>query len=992
MSKRHLFCSLVIMMTMACSVAIAGVFDPEEIQVAPSPSELKLLDFKESEKVLDFDVARSGPRAAVLVQDSSGGARIVFWDIGSPESTTEWVVPKGFGFRSVAWHPLGKSFFLSGIGDTGHVIARVDGRGSSWAFRVIYRAHQEIRRLVPAPRPYIIGSAPNRDEVTKAYRLFFGLKNPDGTYAVRSITEQGSRDYQVIGPKKGFSTFKDAGEQPSRLEALSALPLAFHPAGHILLWEDEKKCFHQALYRRDHWEKRAKLALCGGTLTPAPNGFALIHWQAGAAGVEILSDHGKKKSAQASEYNFLSTPSSVPDGKGIVGTLKRNNRISLAYVPIRVPLADVANAWMYMESIQDEDLLERKGGLLRDLPDEQLYSLYESEAYQCGEYDPSTPTRPYLVTTDIFWELLAAAYEGLFIVAERQQAIPAFWELVDGAEQFFRQTNPASRWTGVFSVLSRMRKSSGDKSGEEAGRAEIQGELALIRKAEGKEVSPVLGKLLDYGELKPRGHYASSEAMITYFKAFKYLTQLAGDVLIPEGDVSAPEEHVHALEELNKMGPEVKARARSWIGAYEAFIPSSRSPVVLRDEQLPIPPYTKHPLNRARIFPLAWGFDNEVLLSTVFHEDWPEVEQIKGPSGSRIIPSGLDVAAALGSRFAAGLLSGEMKKYPPLETTIEDLRTRWQMGKVNENGRANLYGRWIDALAVQWADGVAPPENSRGRELWDTKRLQTGLASWATLRHATVLVNERTAAECGEGAFEPILLAPPRGYVEPDPDTFHAIAAFFRSMEQMVKSWKVSPESTIQMHDTSARKVPKAGTSQHPLEQVVELVNGKLEEALKAGIAIRLEETAAKAALFEKIARKELAGEPLTDKEYEEILYVGRIAEHHFLIFKSLAAEDYALSHPDPMPKIADVSGGGPFNIPFLMAAVGNPMEWDQIVPYFGRKEMVKGAVYSYYEFVSEQLMNDKEWLESLPTRHHPDWASPFVSGSAGSCPPGNPY
>jgi len=47
----------------------------------------------------------------------------------------------------------------------------------------------------------------------------------------------------------------------------------------------------------------------------------------------------------------------------------------------------------------------------------------------------ATPTRPYLVTTDIFWELVASAYEGTFIVQERQQAMPAFWAFVDAARQ-----------------------------------------------------------------------------------------------------------------------------------------------------------------------------------------------------------------------------------------------------------------------------------------------------------------------------------------------------------------------------------------------------------------------------------------------------------------------------------------------------------------------------------------------------------------------------
>jgi hypothetical protein len=955
-------------MALTCSIALAGVFEIDEVQVAPSPSEVKFLDFKPSEKVLDFDISKEGPRAAVLVQDSSGNSRIVFWDFGATASIAQWAIPAGYGFRSVAWHPLGKSLFLSGIHGAEHVIARVETKGDSRDFRVIYKTRREIRRMVPAPRPYIVDPDVDSDEPVKAFRLFFGQKNQDGAYAIRSITEQGARDYQVIGPRKGFSTFKDAGAQPSRLEAPSALPLAFHPAGHILLWEDGKKCFHQALYQRDHWEEKTKIDLCGGTVTPTPNGLGLIHWQPGAAGVTIISDRGGKKDSRASEYSFISTPSSVPDGRGIVGALKRNNGTSLAYVPIRVPLADVANAWMFAETNQDEELLERKGGLFRDLPDDQLYSLYETEAYQCGEYDPSTPTRPYLVTTDIFWELLAAAYEGLFIIAEKQQAIPAFWEFVDEAERFFRQSNPGSRWAAVFSVLACMRECPGKGEGAQPPAAEIEKELALVRKAQGEADSPVLGEKLSYGELKPRGHYTSSRDMSDYFIAFKYLTQLAGDVLLPEGEVPVPQEHLEALEELKNLGSEAKARARSWIGAYEVFISPSRSSLLLRDEQVPYPPYTKYPLNRPRIFPLSWGFDNEVLLATVYHQDWPEAEQIKGPGGERLIPSGLDIGSALGSQFAFGLLSSEMEKYPPLETVMEDLRSRWRINRAKAEARTNLYDRWMDALAVQWADGVAPPDSSRGRELWDTKRLQTGLASWATLRHATVLVNERTAAECGEGAFEPILLAPPRGYVEPDPDTFHALAGLFRSMDRMVKSWNISPENTIQVDDMDSR------------------------EALKAGISRRLEQTGAKAELFEKIARKEIAGEPLTSREYEEILYVGRVAEHHFLIFKSLAKDDFGLSNPDPMPKITDVAGGGPFSVPFLMAGVGRPMQWDQIVPYFGRKEMVKGSVYSYYEFVSEKLMNDKEWIEALPNRRHPDWVSPFISGSAASCPPANPY
>ena len=149
-----------------------------------------------------------------------------------------------------------------------------------------------------------------------------------------------------------------------------------------------------------------------------------------------------------------------------------------------------------------------------------------------------------------------------------------------------------------------------------------------------------------------------------------------------------------------------------------------------------------------------------MLFSTVFHPDLPEAEQVKGPSGPRLIPSGLDIASALGSKFANSLLAGEIEKYPPLGKVLEDLRTRFADRNSLRN-ETNIYNPWLAALALQWADDVASPGGNLDKDLWHAKRLQTGLASWATLRHATVLVNERTSAECGEAAFEPILMTPP---------------------------------------------------------------------------------------------------------------------------------------------------------------------------------------------------------------------------------------
>lgn len=430
-----------------------------------------------------------------------------------------------------------------------------------------------------------------------------------------------------MGPKEGFTVFKDALEQPSRIEAASALPLAFHPAGYILLWEDAKHLFHYSLYDDSHWEKSVKLDypyVSGGGLAMVPNGLTLLHWRPGAGGVTLIADRGRQKEQLAAQYRFLSTPHCLPDGRGIVGPVAKGKATAMVYVPVRIPLADVANAWMFARSKGDQQLLEKNGGLLRDLPDDQLYSLCESEAYSCGQYSPSIPTRPYLVTTDVFWELFGAAYEGIFIVRERQQAIPAFSEFVREADGYFSRVRPSSPWRKVFSLLMNLHQ--GGKASQM-----VLSEVQRIRKADGKEFSPILGKPVDFGELKVRGHYGASREAKSYFEAFEYLTLLAGEAL--------------PLDDLSKMDPGVREKALWWIGAYDFLIAPSRTPMVWKGHWKP-PSYAKHPVE-TRIFPLSWGLDNEILLSTVFHPQWPESEQVKGPSGPRLLPSALGVGTAI---------------------------------------------------------------------------------------------------------------------------------------------------------------------------------------------------------------------------------------------------------------------------------------------------------------------------------------------------------
>lgn len=911
---------------------IESEFDIPELQVSASPERTCEFSFSKLEKVIDYDVSPAG-RIVAVITERGAKSRLKFWIIGQSAISDSLFFPEGFIAKAITWHPVGNALFIMGSSNSAYQIFRIENNGEKWASKLIFTSSNQLRRLVACPRPFITGYDLKTNNTHYAYRLFFGMDNGDKTFRVVSVTEQGKRFYQVIGPAKSFTTNTELNAElsPSEIESSWALPIAFHPAGHKMIWQDNRNNFFVASYERTTWGGLKPInpdLAREGTITPTPNGLGLIHWQKNKPGIEICFIPGNKKETQLPDHLFVSTPSSVPDGKGIVGLIKQNGWYIIKYVPVEVPLPDVQNAWMFISSREELERFQRYDGLFRPNHSDQLYKLYETENYYCNTYDWNSPTRPYFVTTDIFWELFGAAYQGLFIVKERDEAMPNFLKFMNAANNYFK--NSDSKWSKVFTALNELYFN--DHSSNQ--------EIRHIRNAV-DGVSFIHGQYYAYSELKPRGHYTSSPDMEKYFQAFRYFTTILND-------------DQDAIRELEALPAEITQYAETWINSYTGFIAPSRSPRVWEDPEQRLPSYCTYPLKDKSIFPLSWGFDNEVFHSTVYHENFPEALQIKGTEGPRLTPSGLDIASALGSGFAENLLEADFGKYPPLRNVINHLRDNFKDHRNEKDFKRNLYNQWLNAIAVQWADSVAPVLSSKENGLWHTKRLLSGLASWSTLRHATVLVNEKIAAECGEAGFEEILMKAPRGYVEPDPFTFAAIAGLF---EEAVNYVSKTIADRLDVSDS------------YPSEK----------RSLYDGIVARLKEAALEAHAFQSMAEKERKGIELTNDENEKILYVARTAEHLFLIFNSLSNQEYALSIPDPIPKITDVAGDGRIS-PYLMVAVGNAMEWDYIVPFYGRKQIVKGAVYSYYEFGSNEILNDTEWRAIVNRQEFLPWVRPYIT------------
>ena len=261
--------------------------------------------------------------------------------------------------------------------------------------------------------------------------------------------------------------------------------------------------------------------------------------------------------------------------------------------------------------------------------------------------------------------------------------------------------------------------------------------------------------------------------------------------------------------------------------------------------------------------------------------------------------------AAFGSDEALKILIEELKEgqYANYEKTL--LKVKGEIEKLSRNiWNASLYQSWLytlDALIQKPSKGSPIFTKTSA---WKRKQLNAALGSWVNLRYETIAVVEQVGAECGEGGYERLNIGKPKGYVEPNPEFFHRL-------------------------DEGFGKIAKQ------LEQAISNVD------LRTAIIAKITEYRKHLQCLEKIARKELSGEELTDEEYTEILEIGAIIEHFILLMGSLNGDDdhHAIRHPDPIRKIVDVQKDNIRNIR-LYEALGYANEINVAVPFYGRRQI----------------------------------------------------
>ncbi|MEZ4310922.1 MAG: DUF3160 domain-containing protein [Polyangiaceae bacterium] len=358
--------------------------------------------------------------------------------------------------------------------------------------------------------------------------------------------------------------------------------------------------------------------------------------------------------------------------------------------------------------------------------------------------------------------------------------------------------------------------------------------------ASGTADIPLFGsaRTIDFSQFEPRGHYTDSEDLKRYFRAmmwlgridFRFLEPDAGGTLVFHrrqlegafalGQLLDPtsrkrwtriDDTIHAFAgKADYMVVPQLAALQSDLGAKTpadlAGIPDQDIAQTLLDGGYGTQLISSHimvngigkgtlPLSSSfAFFGQRYVVDSHVFSNVVY-------DRVQGGSVKRMMPDPLDVAfAALKNDQAGQLLAPELEQWgyaPDLHAMrlLVDAHppTFWE---------DNLYNLWLSSLRTLSPTGdVADPPAAgmpfvTGTEPWGRRILNTQLASWAELRHDTVLYAKQSYSGGAVCSF-------PDAYVDPYPALYQKLGEFAEQGQTLLSRLDLSenPQLAVRIKD-----------------------------------------------------------------------------------------------------------------------------------------------------------------------------------------------
>lgn len=275
----------------------------------------------------------------------------------------------------------------------------------------------------------------------------------------------------------------------------------------------------------------------------------------------------------------------------------------------------------------------------------------------------------------------------------------------------------------------------------------------------------------------------------------------------------------------------------------------------------------------------------------------------------RAFPRGLDVMAVLGSDRALAIVKnigdGDYQRY---DETIAKLRSEFAAISVKDWNR-NLYWSWLYALK-----GLTTPPTGAGlptfmtTDAWTDKQLNAALGSWSSLRHDTILYAKQsyTMTITAEAApFDPELVGPVVGYVEPVPDFYARLVALTRMTRKGLGEMKALDETALgrlqALEDLLARlqALSEKELRNETLEEADYEFIRNFADAL-SGIVTGADATAQKTTLIADVHTDQNSGEVLEEGTgYLRLMLVAyKLPQGHILVGAGPVYSYYEFRHP----------------------------------------------------------------------------------------------
>ncbi len=654
-------------------------------------------------------------------------------------------------------------------------------------------------------------------------------------------------------------------------------------------------------------------------------------------------------------------------------------------IPLPVDLNQVSNPQVVagLTSAQRSFLSENGFVILRSA-DPQFIDIREGVSARHGQ--------PYFLATDAAYHAFHLAYAELLPQLEREELYPrmlavtraiyeeiiSYFPLVEGT-QLEDDTRLAAAYMAVGLKLL-----DPDAEIDPSLESLVMLQVEQILAAEGTASSALFPELRDdYSAYIPSGHYAGDRQLEYYYRGMTWFESINFQITGRDSDFVPSRVPLIVTLALRHAGINGISAALEWAKIHETITflagpgddPGPVEYSIMMDQaysqwatiislldddlwrgfltisqSLP-PPRINSTLSSSLGelgVELVWRFMGPRFKLDEYIMDNLIYESVGTPAYRRVLPSGLDVMAALDSTAAQAASEGSgatsFENYPEQFETLKS-----SLAGLSESDWLSTAGStWLFANKAQLAQKDEIYPGFMRTPAWEYKDLNSALGSWVELKHDTVLSS--TAPETAAASGLPVS-GPAPAYAEPNPEVFYRLANLAHAISEGLK------ERGLRGSDSSGEGLG--------LDELLDEMSQLGDRLVEIG----------------DIASRELQGDRLNQDDYRILQsplggYEERVASSRE---SNPNNPENQLKMP-PVPVISAPAAGGES---ILQAGTGDLNRIYVIVPVDDEYQISQGGVYSYYEFPQsrQDRLTDRTWrlLLSSDPPDQPAWTENLI-------------